>query len=352
MVLKNAWYPILWAKDLADEPVARTIDNQPIVFFRGPGGTVGALEDRCCHRAAPLSLGKVVDGVLQCGYHGLRFDPSGTCVGVPFHDRVPPQARVRSYRAVEKHAVVWLWLGDRDTADESRIPDLWWLSDPAWTKTQGYMKLQANYQLLIDNLLDLTHVYYLHASTLGGDAQSATVPSKIELLPDGLCAHRWMIDIVPPPLFARAGGIDGKADRLQASTWRAPSVVYIEICCAKTGTGAPQGDRSQGVTLWASHLIAPETDSSAHYLFSHARNFRHGDEEVTRLLYEGAKAAFLEDAVMLEAQQRNVLDGNISGMLNMAGDAPGVQYRRMFQKMLDAERSPGRLNAPAGVKGT
>jgi phenylpropionate dioxygenase-like ring-hydroxylating dioxygenase large terminal subunit len=337
MFLRNGWYAASWSKDLSEHPVGRTFLDEKVVLFRNASGQVAALEDCCCHRAAPLSKGELAGDYLMCGYHGLKFDIHGRCVEVPGQSLVPRNAKVRSYPVREKWSVVWIWMGDPAKADESKIADLPWLADPGWTATPGYIHLKSNYQFLIDNLLDLTHVAYVHKRTIAGDPREATTPTRTERLPDGVRVGRWMIDFVPPPLFAKAGNFTGNVDRWQFVTWTPPSNVYLDVGCAKTGTGAPQGDRSQGISIWSTHLVTPETEDSSHYMFSFARNFAVGDEAMSKLLYEGSKATFLEDAEMLEAVQRNRRGGSLEGLVDIGADAAQLQARRMLSQLIAAE---------------
>ena len=148
-----------------------------------------------------------------------------------------------------------------------------------------------------------------------------------------------MIDFVPPPLFARAGNFTANVDRWQFATWNPPATVYLDVGCAKTGTGAPAGDRSHGISIWSSHLITPESESSSHYLFCFARDFALGDPEMSKLLYEGSRATFLEDADMLEAVQTNRRDGSLDGLVDIGADAAQLQARRMLARMIEAERA-------------
>ncbi|MGH7091634.1 MAG: Rieske 2Fe-2S domain-containing protein, partial [Stellaceae bacterium] len=228
MFLRNAWYAAAWTKDLRDAPLARTVLGEELVLFRAQG-RAAALEDRCCHRAAPLSRGRMVPEGLQCGYHGLKFDGAGDCVEIPVQTKIPPGARVRAYPVTEKWKLAWVWMGDPAKADVEAIPALPWLDEPGWTVTPGYLRLEANGQLLIDNLLDFSHVTYLHPNTLAGDPREATAPVKTERVPGGLKVGRWMVDYEPPPLFAAAGGINGRCDRWQFANWRPPSLVFMDV---------------------------------------------------------------------------------------------------------------------------
>jgi phenylpropionate dioxygenase-like ring-hydroxylating dioxygenase large terminal subunit len=339
MFLRNAWYPAIWSNELKDRPIGRTFLDDKVVLFRNASGQAAALVDCCCHRAAPLSKGEVAGEYLACGYHGLKFDVTGQCVEVPGQQHVPRGAKVRSYPVHEKWNVVWIWMGDPAKADASSIPDLHWLADPKWTATPGYIHLKSSYLFVIDNLLDLTHVAYVHKNTLAGDPREATTPAKTERLPDGVRVGRWMLDFVPPPLFAKAGNFKGNVDRWQFATWKPPSIVYLDVGCAKAGTGAPEGDRSQGISIWSSHLITPETEHSSHYMFCYARNFNLGDPDMSKLLYEGSRATFLEDVDMLEGVQANRTGGSLEGLIDVGADAAQLQARRMLNGMIGAEQS-------------
>ena len=339
MFLRNGWYSAVWAHELTDKPVGRTFLNEKVVLFRNARGQVGALADCCCHRAAPLSRGELAGDYLACGYHGLKFDVSGRCVEVPGQTDVPAGATVRSYPVHEKWNVVWIWMGEPAKADVSKIPDMPWLSDAKWSTTPGMIHVKSNYQFIIDNLLDLTHVAYVHKNTLAGDPREATTPTKTERLNDGVRVGRWMLDFVPPPLFAKAGNFAGNVDRWQFATWHPPGIVYLDVGCAKAGSGAPEGDRSHGISIWSSHLLTPETESSSHYMFCYARDFKLDDPEMSKLLYEGSKATFLEDADILEAVQANRTGGSLDGLIHVAADAAQLQARRMLGAMITAEQA-------------
>ena len=258
---------------------------------------------------------------------------------MPGQSEVPSGAKVRSYPVHEKNNVVWIWMGDAAKADTAKIPDMRWLSDPKWATTPGNIYVKTNYQFIIDNLLDLTHVTYVHKNTLAGDPREATTPAQTERLNDGVRVGRWMIDFVPPPLFAKAGNFTTNVDRWQHVTWHPPGIVYLDVGCARTGTGAPQGDRSQGISIWSSHLVTPETEHSSHYMFCFARDFRVDDPEMSKMLYEGSKATFMEDADILEAVQTNRTGGSLDGLIHITADAAQLQARRMLNAMIGAEQA-------------
>jgi phenylpropionate dioxygenase-like ring-hydroxylating dioxygenase large terminal subunit len=337
MFLRNCWYAAAWSKDLSDQPLAKTFLNEKVVLFRSVSGQPAALNDKCCHRAAPLSRGVISGDNLVCGYHGLQFDTSGRCVLVPGQEEVPPGARVRSYPVHEQWNTVWIWMGNPSLADPAKIPELTWLNDRKWAITPGVIQVMANYQFIVDNLLDLTHVSYVHRNTLAGDPREATTPTKIERLANGVRVGRWMLDFVPPPLFAKAGSFTGNVDRWQFVTWTPPSTVFLDVGCAKAGTGAPEGDRSHGISIWSTHLITPQTAETSQYMFSYARDFALEDADMAKLLYEGSRATFMEDADILEAVQTNCDGGSLEGLIDISADAAQLQARRMLQRLISDE---------------
>ncbi len=336
--LCNAWYVACWAEDLGAAPLARTLLDQKVVLYRTAEGTAVALEDRCCHRALPLSMGRIEGDGLRCGYHGLLFDAKGTCIEVPGQSAIPPGAAVRAYPVIERWAAVWIWMGDPALADPAAVPEVFWLDDPGWTAAPGYLRAEANYRLLVDNLLDLTHVSYLHLGTLSGSGDvEAVVPVTTRRQGDRVLVGRMLEDVLVPPLYSEASGITGQVDRWQWITWQAPANVFFDVGCAPTGTGAPDGDRSQGVSMWSTHLITPETETTTHYHFSWARDFRLGDRAVTDRLHEGARKAFLEDLVVLEAQQRAITISAGAPMIDINIDNGPLQFRGILDRKIAAE---------------
>ena len=354
--LHNCWYAAAWGDEIAANEIAekagspflaRMILSEPLVLYRAGDGTPVALENRCAHRRAPLSQGKLLGDIVQCPYHGLQYDRTGACVRVPSQIAIPPGTRVRSYPAIERWNVVWVWMGEAGAADAGLIPDLWWLDDPDWTRAGGRLHLKAHYQLLVDNLLDLTHVTFVHGRTLAGAEEEAEAPTKTERDGASVGIGRWMLDTAPPPLFAKAGGFKGNVDRWQFVTWRAPSTVFLDVGCAETGTGAPEGDRAHGISMWSNHLITPETVGSTHYMWCYARNFAPDDADVTRVIVEGGQQTFREDVVMIEAQQRSIDDAPDAPTIDINIDAAPLQARRIMAEMLEKERA-ATANTKAG----
>ena len=351
--LHNYWYVAAWAKEL--EPgklLARTFLNEPVVLFRTPDGTPHAFEDRCCHRRAPLSLGRMIGDKVQCGYHGLVYTAEGKVVGIPGQTMVPPGAQVRTYPIVERHAQIWIWMGDEAQADPAKIPDhLYYMQDdPKWRRVDGYLHVKCNYFLLVDNLLDLTHETFLHGKTIGNDHVANTPLAKVDRDDKGVTATRWMLDIDPPPLYARAGGFDKpgiKVDRWQFIRFEPPSHVTLDVGVAAAGTGAPQGNRSQGITHAVCDAITPETETTTHYFWSFPRNYKLDDKAVHEFLQKGIYNTFLEDIAMLEGQQRIMDAAPEAAQIDINADGASIQARRMMDRLLaeEADAAPSRAAA-------
>lgn len=215
MFLRESWYVAARSAEVTRQPLGRILLNEPVVLFRKESGEPVALEDRCCHRHLPLSMGKLEGDELRCGYHGLKFDASGKCVEIPGQDSIPPQARVRAYPIVEKFKWLWIWMGDPARADPGLIPSWWWADHPQWAFTQPeQIRVKCNYQLISDNVLDVTHLAYVHASSIG--APSITeFPATVEREERLVRLTRWIRDRPPPPLYRKAGGFPGNVDRRQ-----------------------------------------------------------------------------------------------------------------------------------------
>ena len=239
----NAWYAAAYDTEVKrPQLLARTVCNQSIVLFRREDGRAVALEDACWHRLLPLSRGRLEGDELVCGYHGLVFNDAGSLHTHAVAGDRQPGACVRAYPVVEKHRFVWVWPGDPAHADPARVPDLHWNDDPAWTGDGRLIRVQCDYRLVIDNLMDLTHETFVHGGSIG-DRAVAEAPFVTTHGDRYATVTRWMQDIVPPPFWAgqirHARGYAGKVDRWQIIRFEAPCTVAIDVGVARAaGTGA------------------------------------------------------------------------------------------------------------------
>ncbi len=345
MYLRNAWYVAAWDHEIGRDMLRRIILDDPVVLYRRQDGRPVALEDRCCHRQAPLSLGKLIGDVVQCPYHGLEFDPGGVCVRVPSQDRIPPSAMVKSYPLVERNHWIWIWMGDPARANPDFIEDFHWLDDPQWGYGGNYLHVDANYQLLVENLLDTSHLPFLHPTSLGTDAFAK---SELEVTREGDRIHvsRWLMDKPPAPFHKQMGGFpDGmNVDRWQIAHFGAPSFVKLDVGSAPAGTGARAGDRSKGMNMWNLNAITPETEKTAHYFYAQAYNFKVDQRWVSDLVRNLVTKAFLEDMTMIKAQQQN-LDLGASPVVTLGQDKGWMQMRQIVQRLIQEEQQEARAVA-------
>jgi len=335
----NAWYAAAWDIEAKHELMGRTICDQKVVMYRAGDGKVIALEDACWHRLLPLSKGRLDGDDVVCGYHGLVYGPHGRCVHMPSQETINPAACVRSYPVIERHRFVWLWMGDPALADPALVPDLHWNHDPAWAGDGRTIHVKCNYRLVLDNLMDLTHETFVHSGSIG-DRAVAEAPFVATHGDRTATVTRWMRDIVPPPFWAAQLGKPGHVDRWQIIRFEAPCTVAIDVGVAVAGSGAPEGDRSQGVNGYVLNTITPETESTCHYFWAFARNYRLHEQRLTSDLREGVARIFREDELILEAQQKAIEDHPDHTFYNLNIDAGSMWARKLIDGLIAREVQP------------
>ena len=336
MFLRNRWYCAALAHEIGRAPLGRVFLNEPVVMYRQEDGTLVALEDRCCHRRAPLSKGKVEGDNLRCGYHGFLYDSKGSVLWVPGQDRAPPVARVRAYPLIEKHGWVWIWMGDPAVADPARAPAFHWYDHPGWACSGGHLPIEASYQLLVDNLLDLSHLPFLHPSSVGS-AGDTDPELHWERGPEILRGVRLSKDLPPSPRF-RSEGIDFNTDRVQVMTYTPPASISIEITLTEAGKkpGDPTGRMERHLVILNS--MTPETETTCHYLWGNGRDFMIEDAKLTQATHQMILATFHEDKGMIEGQQRIVNLDPAAPQVDVMGDAGGLQSRRILERLIAEEQ--------------
>jgi vanillate O-demethylase monooxygenase subunit len=294
MLLRNAWYVAARSTDVGRSLLSRTICNVPVLFYRTEQQQVVAMEDYCPHRGVPLSLGALVGNCVRCGYHGLVFDETGRCTRIPSQPHIPKEACVKTYPIVERWGFVWIWPGDPTRADVAQVPHFPWFEDPEWVAFRLHLHVKANYLLALDNLLDLSHIAYVHAGGLGNQ-DYAEVPVQSEIKGDTITIERRLADQEPTPLVQSWGGFQGKIHRISHTEWTPPTNVVITTT---------YGDATKNISIRLVHPITPETDTSTHLWFAWMRNFQVDDAELTQKAIEQNTAVVSQDAPFLEAQQR------------------------------------------------
>lgn len=337
---RNAWYMAGWDKDLPEgEVIAATILGQPLALARGDGGVPFAMEDRCPHRAAPLSLGKCEGGGLRCWYHGVRFAADGTCVEIPGQDAIPPALKVRTFPVVERHAAIWIWMGDPDLADQALIPPFTGYRDPEWAMTPGRLDYEAPARLIHDNLLDLSHIAYVHHDTFaGGNDASADGWLATNLttttLPNGVAVERANCGMPPN----RNSGLkdDETADLWSCYSFTIPGIFILNTDRYPANTMDPDNmqrcpDKSL-LTTFTCQAVTPLTEDTTCYFFAFggpSASHAHMQDFFAHL----GLRAFNEDKVMIEAQWKT-MQATSTKIMPLAMDQAVLKYEAVLKRYL------------------
>lgn len=335
--LLDAWYVACTPDEIAAKPLGRRICGEPIVFHRGKDGRVVALEDFCPHRGAPLSLGFVRAGELVCGYHGLVMGCEGRATAMPAQ-RVAAFPAIRAFPVLERHGFIWVWPGDPTLADPAKLHPLTWADSPEWAYGGGLYRIGCDYRLMIDNLMDLTHETYVHATSIGQkEIEEAPVTTRLEA--EAVVTSRFLEGVLAPPFWRmalRGAGLpeDALVDRWQICRFTLPSHVMIEVGVALAGHGGYHAPADKKVSSVVVDFITPETETSHWYFWGMARSFAVGDPNLTDTIREGQGKIFSEDLEMLERQQQNLLRHPGRKLLNLNIDAGGVRSRMAIDKAL------------------
>lgn len=339
--VRDQWYVAAWGQDIGRKPLSRLICEEPVVLYRRQDGLAVALEDVCPHRLLPLSMGFVEGDAIRCLYHGLLLGPDGKCLEMPGNDAPNRAVRTRAYPTVERHQFIWVWIGDPERADPALLPDLWMTESEGWRVGGGTYEVACDYRLLIDNLMDLTHETYVHASSIG-QKELHDFPITTEILPDRVITSRWMSSVNPPPLYRTAlGEYDGPVDRWQIIEFLPPSGVVIDVGVAKVERGASLADHDDAdVRSFVLDFATPATERTCTYFWGSARTLDIDNDDAFERLTAMQAQVFLEDVAVLEAQQRQIDRLPHRPLRAFSVDSGGVRARLMLQRMLrEAEQT-------------
>jgi phenylpropionate dioxygenase-like ring-hydroxylating dioxygenase large terminal subunit len=356
MWIRNCWYVVAWDHEIppAESPTLfrRVVLGEPLLVYRSSSGEIVALEDRCCHRHAPLSAGRREGDCVRCGYHGLLFDGEGRCVEVPGLASVPPKARVRRYPVVLKNRWVFVWMGEPAGADPALLPDNFSCDHPDWQHRPGYLHYDTPYLLICDNLLDFSHLSYVHEKTLGGSAAIAQAVPTITTVPGaradwpvmGIQVSRRVHDVPAPPYYQRFRHFDSHLDRWFDYQFLLPGTLLMH------SGGRPvadaETDLSRAVQLHSCQTLTPETEDTTHYFFQQSHRRGEGDDTITDTIFNSLLQAFNEDRDMITAQHHNLGLRGGGPMLPLAMDAALLQFRRALQARVDGEAASTRDPRP------
>jgi phenylpropionate dioxygenase-like ring-hydroxylating dioxygenase large terminal subunit len=346
--LTNVWYMAGWSHELGESLLRRRICGRAVLLFRKESGEATALDDRCPHRFAPLSAGTRIGDTIRCGYHGLGFDAAGACVHNPFSDTIPKSAKVTTYPLVERDGIVWIWMGDRDHADPNEISDFSMLERPCGSPLSGYTLMRAGYEFGTDNLMDLSHIEFVHKGSFAG--AGVIFAGRHELIEDGETLHSnwWMPGVRAP---AHTFGIydpEMITDHWLEMRWNAPASMYLQIGATPAGAA-----RKDGLIAHQAHILTPETADTTHYFWASTRPSDTIIHEADAMVMSLFQQAFdHEDKPIIEAAYAN-LEGEdfwSNKPVYLGIDAGGTRARRTIEKMKQRERDRRGMSAPAATR--
>lgn len=343
--LRNAWYMAGWADEIAEVGLSRRILGKGVFLYRLVDGTIAALLDRCPHRFAPLSRGTRDGDRVVCGYHGLAFAPDGTCVHNPFSQRAPAGSGVPAFAVEERDGIAWLWGGAAQDADTSLIPDFAFVPDTPHSRTvRGYTLMQANYEYGTDNLLDLSHIEFVHKGTFAGQGVIFAGEHSVAVEGETLHSNWWMPDIAPPSVAQGVFPPDAKVDHWLDMRWNAPASMRLHVGVAPRGAG-----RDAGFQVPQAHILTPADEHTTHYFWSSTRFNDLDNPDVDAMLKRLFGEAFdVEDKPMIEAAYANVRGNLETGgdfwkekPLSLGIDQGGTRARRIIEQMITREQAVG-----------
>jgi len=336
--LRNCWYMAGWSEEVGLEGLSRRICDRQTYLYRLESGEIAAIEDRCPHRFAPLSRGTREGDNVVCGYHGLTFSPAGKCVRNPFADRIPAGTDVRNWAAIERDGIVWLWGGAREDADPALIPDFSFVPDTPHSRTiHGYTPMQANYENGTDNLLDLSHIEFVHKGTFAG--QGVIFAGQHSTRVEGETLHsEWFMPDIPPPSVAYGRyPPEARVDHWLEMRWNAPASMRLLIGVTPHGAA-----RDEGFELPQAHILTPASEHETHYFWASTRHHDLQSADVDEMLSKMFAGAFDdEDKPMIEAAYANVRGKDFwaEKPVSLGIDQGGTRARRMLETMIRNEQS-------------
>ena len=340
MFLRNAWYVASWSKNVGRALRAIRVLGDDIVIFRRHDGQPAALEDACPHRKLPLSAGNLEGDAVECGYHGLTFDCTGTCVRAPTQEgSIPKNARVRSYPVADRWNLLWIWMGDPERADPADIHSIENFDNPQWGMTEGgELDIACNYLYIVDNLLDPSHVAWVHATSFAGGGTEGT-PLEITTLDNGVLVWRWIRDRPVPPYYASLVKFSGNCDRKQHYECQLPSIAINRSIFAPVGSGGP--DKPLGpqtfVNVSYNFMTPIDADNTRYYWFQH-RNTDPDDKAISARMLAGAEMAFNEDRDILVQVHKGMAQAT-TPYINLGLDAGAMRFRKMLERRIAAEQA-------------
>ncbi len=333
---RNMWWVAAHSREVTTKPMSRWLLETPVVLYRTEDGTPAAIYDRCPHRWAPLSEGHVCGDKIVCPYHGMEFDTAGNCTKTPTQKMMPKTAQIPAFTVKEAGAFIWIWMGDQDAID-CEPPDVAYQTDLGWTFVDGYYEVGANWVLIRENVLDLTHIAFLHKNTFKQD-DWITAPDSFR---DGdLVWYEQEFDLAPlSPLFCAGMGLpeDKPIKRKQVGRMPALSISFSDWMVHDP---VPVDGARSDFIMRGCHIVTPAQCGRTHYFWGAAFDVPVLTEEVAEKTKASIVAAFDEDKHLLEIMQKQIEDdprGTDYLEVTLGADGAGMFVRQILNQKLRAE---------------
>lgn len=335
-LIRNAWYAVALSAEVGRAPLGRDVMETSLVLYRDQAGTAVALQNRCCHRSFPLAHGRLEGDAIRCGYHGLLYGSDGRCLEIPMQDSVPARLCLRRYPLIERPPFLWAWFGAPEAADPALLPHPPWLGDPAWDLYVGYLAIAASYVHLHENLLDLSHLSFLHEKTFG-TPEYARAPVELEV--NGSDIQVWRhVECHLPDIYAVPLAWQGeRVRRSSGSRFVAPGLHVNTGILANLERPAEPGVALP--TIKVAQVITPVDRGRVHYWFAGCRNFARNDPAIDAFMCKAQVAAFSEDQFAMEAIARLAAIDRAEPFVeqHIPTDAAGIAMRRHLRALAAAE---------------
>jgi phenylpropionate dioxygenase-like ring-hydroxylating dioxygenase large terminal subunit len=333
----NCWWVAALSTEVDRTLMGRWLLNTAVLLYRTEDGRVAALEDRCPHRGAPLSIGSLKGDTVQCGYHGFTFAPDGACIKVPSMKSAVSAIRVRSFPVIEKAPFIWVYLGDPDALDSvPAAPDLPWTTDPSFAVVTGRINMAANFMLLKENVLDLTHFGYVHAATF--KITDWVDPPKVTVEGDTVTYRQSFVGSPLPPPFAEALARPAGMpfNRENYGSFVSPALQVANVDFIDPARPAEVAGRFR-----ICHATTPI--DADHMLYYYALGRDHGTAPDLMNKFEAlSKVGFDEDKLVIEAIQAARLKDPTDPAdweVSVKSDTAGIQGRRALSRWMERETS-------------
>lgn len=338
--VRNSWYVAEWANTIeVGKPHGVTILDEPIVIWRDETGNLNALEDRCVHRLAPLSLGRCEGPNLRCMYHGFMFAPEGHVIEIPGQAEIPTVARVKRYPVVEQDSWIWVWMGRPEMASQVPIPRVFGIDHPDWVLRHGELEYAAEARLINDNLTDFSHLAFVHRASFAATEGFAKATAVVTTIDRGVRIQRWAAD--QPPV----GQPDSphRLDLYLTYDYLIPGILSLTTKLYPAGTfertghvELPAGE--EFLHMYSAQAVTPTGAKSTRYFFSNGSHVP-ADPDQVEALWAITLQAFAEDNVVIEGQQRIIDIDPSRPIMPAANDKATVLYNRLVARLVREEQA-------------